>query len=170
MNLTAIGMKRIVSVLAWLFFLLLAATSAEAQPGPIGLWLTKGRDAVIAIAPCGGGLCGRMVGVFLDHPSDRMPMDYRGVSQCGLPLITEARQVEPNLWKGHIVDPRNGIVYGAELHLDRSGDLALRGFLGIPLLGQTQTWTRYTGRVPADCRIATSSTVAQEGAGLPKHP
>ena len=26
-------------------------------------------------------------------------------------------------------------------------------FLGIPLLGQTQTWTRYAAAVPSDCRI-----------------
>ena len=60
---------------------------------------------------------------------------------------------EPNLWKGHIIDPRNGSVYGVELQLDPHGNLALRGFLGIPLLGHTQTWTRYTGSVPDDCRM-----------------
>jgi hypothetical protein len=80
-------------------------------------------------------------------------------------LFTDVRQVGSNLWKGHITDPRNGSVYGVELHLDHNGNLALRGFLGIPLLGRTQIWTRYRGRVPDDCRITGPGTVtATEGA------
>src|SRR5580704_11368342 len=105
-----------------------------AAPGLGGLWLTQGHDGVIAISPCHAGmLCGRIVGVFLDRLNDPMPVDYRGVSQCNLSLISDARQVQPNLWKGHIMDPRNGSVYGVELHLDARGNLALRGYLGIPL-------------------------------------
>lgn len=125
-----------------------------AAPNVTGLWLTQDHDGVIEIWNCAGGtVCARIVGVFLDRPDDPMPVDYRGVSQCDLKLISDARQVKPSLWKGHIMDPRNGSVWGVELRLDPSGNLALRGFLGIPLLGQTQTWTRYTAAVPSDCRI-----------------
>lgn len=140
-----------------LAFLLLLPVGARSAPALTGLWLTQDHDGVIAIANCGGDLCAHIVGLFLDSPSDAMPVDYRGVAQCGLTLIGDARQIQPNLWKGHIADPRNGSVYGVELHLDARGNLALRGFLGIPLLGHTQTWTRYTGKVPADCRITPSN-------------
>lgn len=133
--------------------LVMAACSAKAAP-ITGLWLTQDHDGVIAVTPCDGGLCARIDGLFLDHPTDPTPRDYRGLSQCHLPLVTDAKPVKPNLWKGHILDPRNGSMYGVELHLTPKGDLALRGYLGIPLLGHTETWTRYTGRVPADCRIA----------------
>jgi len=132
---------------------LLFSLSAEAEPAPTGLWLTQDHDGVIGISICGNRLCARIVGVFLDHPADPMPVDYRGVSQCDLPLITDASQVQTGLWKGHITDPRNGHVWGVELHLDSHGDLALRGFFGLPLLGHTQTWTRYRGKPPANCRI-----------------
>ena len=67
--------------------------------------------------------------------------------------LGDAVQVGPNLWKGHIVDPRNGSVYRMEMYLKPDGALALRGYLGIPLLGQTQTWTRYTGPIARDCRL-----------------
>lgn len=130
------------------------ASAAPAHPADVtGMWLTQDRDGVIAISTCGTMVCARIVGVFLDRPNDPMPVDHRGISQCNLPLISDARQIQPGLWKGHITDPRNGTVWGVELHLDPGGNLALRGFLGIPLLGRTQTWTRYTGRPPADCRI-----------------
>jgi uncharacterized protein (DUF2147 family) len=142
---------------------LLSAPSRAATP-LAGLWLTGDRGGVIAISPCDGGLCARIVGVFLDRADDPMPLDYRGMSQCDLPLITDARQIGANLWKGHILDPRNGTMYGVELHLDPKGNLAVRGFLGIPLLGETQTWTRYTGAVPADCRIAPNPNLADRPA------
>jgi uncharacterized protein (DUF2147 family) len=148
-------------------FLLLSLQHARAAPDLTGLWLTQDRDGVIAISPCGVDLCGRIVGVFLDRPSDSMPIDHRGVSQCGLPLITDARQIRPNLWKGHITDPRNGDVWGVELHLDPRGNLALRGFFGLPLLGRTQTWTRYQGTPPADCRIGPPSTEVGQSRALP---
>ncbi len=133
--------------------LLLPPVSAFAEPSPDGLWLTADGDGIIGIEPCDGKLCARIDGFMLDHPDDRSPVDYRGVSQCHLPLITDAEQVEPNLWKGHITNPRNGSVYQVEFHVETDGTLALRGYIGIPLLGQTQTWTRYDGKVPEDCRV-----------------
>jgi uncharacterized protein (DUF2147 family) len=133
--------------------LLLSARAACAAPPPAGLWLTADRDGVIAVTPCGDDLCARIEGVILDHPTDPTPVDHRGVSQCHLPLVTDARPVGPNLWKGHILDPRNGSLYGVELSLEPDGSLSVRGFLGFPLLGQTQTWTRYPGKVPKDCRL-----------------
>jgi uncharacterized protein (DUF2147 family) len=136
-----------------LLLLLLSVQTATAAPAPVGLWLTQNHEGVIAVSPCGGNLCARIVGVVLDHPDDKMPVDHRGATQCNLPLITDARQVQSNLWKGHITDPRSGDHYGVELNLVRNGTLALRGYLGIPLLGRTQIWTRYTGRVPSDCRL-----------------
>jgi uncharacterized protein (DUF2147 family) len=134
------------------------AGSAQAGPAVRGLWLTQGRGGVIAIAPCGELVCARIVGVFLDHPNDPMPVDYRGVSQCGLPLITDAREVRAGLWKGHILDARNGAIFGVELWLRDAEHLALRGFVGISLLGRTEDWTRYTGSVPADCRMTAAKS------------
>jgi uncharacterized protein (DUF2147 family) len=132
--------------------------------------LTQGRDGVIAISNCGAALCARIVGVFLDRPDEPMPVDYRGVSQCGLYLISDAKPIQPNLWKGHITDPRNGSVWGVELRLDPRGNLALRGFLGVPLLGRTQTWTRYPSTPPRDCRIPSSSTLTSLSPRLAEPP
>jgi uncharacterized protein (DUF2147 family) len=144
-----------------LVLLLLSIRSAQAAPALTGLWLTQDRNGVIAVSRCGDLLCARIVGVVLDHPDDKMPLDYRGVSQCDLPLITDARQIRPNLWKGHLTDPRNGSEYGAEIHLDPHGNLALRGFLGFTLLGRTQIWTRYPDTPPADCRLQAAAEPVQ---------
>jgi uncharacterized protein (DUF2147 family) len=141
----------------------LSAVPAKAA-GITGLWLAQDHDGIIKVSDCDGGLCAEIAGVILDHPNDPTPVDYRGVSQCHLTLISDARPIRPNLWKGHILDPRNGSIFGVELHLDPRGNLALRGFLGIPLLGETQTWTRFDGEVPADCRMSAASQGASQGA------
>jgi uncharacterized protein (DUF2147 family) len=129
------------------------ADPAQTGSSPIGVWLTQDHGGVIAITPCQDRLCAHIVGVVLDRPTDPVPVDYRGISQCGLALISDARLVRPGLWKGHILDPRNGDVFAVELKLDVQGRLALRGYLGVPLLGRTETWTRYRGAVPSDCRM-----------------
>jgi uncharacterized protein (DUF2147 family) len=149
-------------------FLLLPVSLSAAPQSLIGLWLTQDRDGIIAVSSCDGGLCAEIAGLILDHPDDPTPVDYRGVSQCHLPLITDAKQVQPNLWKGHITNPRNGGIYGVELRLDPHGNLALRGFLGVPLLGRTQTWTRYAGAVPDDCRLHAGSPELTQSRTLPK--
>jgi uncharacterized protein (DUF2147 family) len=44
---------------------------------------------------------------------------------------------------GDILDPETGFVYRCKLALNSDGDrLLVRGYLGISLLGRTQTWTR----------------------------
>jgi uncharacterized protein (DUF2147 family) len=132
----------------------LTASAAEKTADPAGLWLTKDRGGVIAVARCGEHLCARIVGVVLDKPGDPMPVDHQGQSQCGLMLINDAARISPNLWRGHIRDPRNGSVWSVEFWLNPDGTFALRGFLGFSRLGRTETWTPYRGSVPADCRLS----------------
>jgi len=41
------------------------------------------------------------------------------------------------------LDPDNGEIYRATIQLiDQGNKLELRAYIGIPLLGRTQTWTR----------------------------
>jgi uncharacterized protein (DUF2147 family) len=158
-------------VLAFVILLITAVPAHAAGPAYgaslVGLWLTQEHDGVMQVSTCDGGLCVEIAGVILDRPSDPTPVDYRGVSQCHLRLVSDAKPVGPNLWKGHIRDPRNGSLFGVEIHLDPRGNLALRGFLGLPMFGETQTWTRYPGNVPSDCRMSTSMA---EAATLPPMP
>ncbi len=144
------GLPRI--MLAVTLALLTLSTAKAASPLD-GLWLTRDHDGVMQVSSCGNALCVEIVGMIMDHRSDPAPLDYRGEPQCHLRLVDDARPAGPNLWRGHILDPRNGSTYGVELLREPSGNLALRGYLGFSLFGQTQTWTRYPGTVPADCRL-----------------
>jgi uncharacterized protein (DUF2147 family) len=149
--------------LAGLICLGLAASApARAAPDPVtpdpgsaiyGDWLTADRSGVIRLEPCGGALCGRIVGM-AEWPTDgTVPRDVHGMPQCHLMILRDARREEMNLWSGSITNPDDGNSYGAELWLDDQGRLHLRGYLAIPLLGSTQIWTRYRGKVMPDCHL-----------------
>ncbi len=131
------------------------ASSASAAPtdSPVGTWLTANSHGVIAIAQCGEALCGRIVGI--DRaPTDPMPTDVDGRPQCGLTIITNEKPAADGTWLGQITDPRDGDTYQAKLWLDDSGNLHLRGYIGIPLLGSTQIWRKFTGHLTAECGVA----------------
>lgn len=132
-----------------------ASGAGPADPGtPVGSWLTEDRDAVIAIEPCRAALCGSIVGMRL-QPQEPIPTDYQGRSQCGLRIIHDALPSGGGTWSARIVDPRDGTAYRARIHLDRENRLHLRGYIGIPLLGRTQVWTRFEPALPASCRLPT---------------
>lgn len=127
---------------------LLAAPAASAQQS--GNWRTQDRSSVIAMAPCAEGWCGRIVGVTLDHPTDPPPVDNHGRLQCGQTIIRMRRRTPDGRWHGSILDPRTGGLWSAQVWL-ANGTLHLRGFIGLPLFGATQSWTRYAGPLPNDC-------------------
>ena len=83
-----------------------------------------------------------------------MPTDYQNRSQCGLTIITNERPTGDGKWLGEVTDPRDGRTYQAEIWVDDEGQLNLRGFIGIPLFGRTEIWHRFTGRLGADCTVA----------------
>ena len=143
-------------LLATILLLLTRTAFAESGPPILGLWRTQDKGGVIAVTKCGDRVCAHIAGVVLDNAADPMPVDSRGVSQCGLQLINDATETKPNLWTGHILDPRNGSVFGVELWLQPDGKLALRGYIGVTLLGRTESWTRYAGVVPPDCRLTST--------------
>ncbi len=146
---------------AALFAIALAAGSAHAAapkraPPPadvLGTWTTQDGNGVIAIERCGDALCGRIVGI-RRAPGAPIPKDVHGASQCGLTIITNQRATADGEWRGQIIDPRDGTTYGAKLWRDRRGNLRVRGYLGLPLFGQTQTWRRFDGTIAPGCRPA----------------
>jgi uncharacterized protein (DUF2147 family) len=117
------------------------------------MWLTENGRGVIEITPCGDALCGRIVGIDRAE-AEPMPTDVDGRPQCGLIIITNEKPDADGTWLGQITDPRDGHSYQARLSVDASGNLRLRAFVGVPLLGSTQVWRPFTGHLTADCRLA----------------
>ena len=134
--------------------LIMSSASAMRTAGQplLGNWSTANRHGVVEISQCGAALCGRIVGIDR-KPGEPIPTDVHGRSQCGLTIITNERPEADGTWLGEVSDPRDGGTYQAKLWLDKAGNLRLRGFIGIPMLGATQTWHPFTGHLTADCGL-----------------
>ena len=133
---------------------LLSAPAAKADiDTPIGSWMRADGKTVFVIEACNTGLCGRIAGMSFDHPTDPQPLNWQGQPMCNETIISVSPEYGMrNRWHGSIVNPKNGNVWQAMLTLV-NGTLQLRGYFGVPLFGQTETWTPYTGQIGPDCHL-----------------
>jgi uncharacterized protein (DUF2147 family) len=134
----------------------IAASSAAARrPAavPVGLWYAEGGAAQIELRDCGDALCGRVVELrspFDEHGCalrDRYNPDdsLRQRPVIGLEILRGLRPSPDaeGVWSnGTIYDPGSGSTYRASLTVASENRLALRGYVGIPLLGRDTTWFR----------------------------
>ncbi len=92
------------------------------------------------------------------QPSDPVPRDWAGTSQCDLTIIRAAAERDSDghlLWRGTIVNPRDGAAYHAQLRVGADHQLYLRGYVALPIFGLTQRWASYNGPdAAADCRLS----------------
>ncbi len=124
------------------------------KPGPIGYWVLEQNQGVVQIYSCGWQtLCGALVGIEVDHPADPIPMTWDRRSQCRFVLIADLKP-RGDAWVGSITDPKNGHSYDVRVSMASPGVLKVRGYLLFAAFGQTQTWTRFPGIPPADCRMS----------------
>lgn len=109
-----------------------------------GYWLTENGKGIVRFAPCGDKTCGDMV--WIADPYDetgRPKRDAQNREMCGLRLVGELEQAGTGKWEsGWIYNPRSGETFSAEVRTVSQDQLRVRGYLGVRLLGQTQTWTR----------------------------
>jgi Uncharacterized protein conserved in bacteria (DUF2147) len=69
--------------------------------------------------------------------------EQKNAPALGLTIIKGMHRNGLMYENGTILDPRNGLVYGAKMQVSPDGQrLTLRGYLGIELFGQNQVWKR----------------------------
>ena len=136
--------------------LLLAAASATvfAQASPAGTWKTiddetKQEKSIVRITDNGGVLTGKIEK--LTDPAkqeatcDKCSDARKDQKIIGMTIIEGVKKAAgEEYWDGgSILDPNNGTVYKVRLTpADGGKKLDVRGYIGAPLLGRTQTWIR----------------------------
>jgi uncharacterized protein (DUF2147 family) len=128
------------------------ASAAEAN-SPVGTWKTIDDEnghakSIVQISEEGGQLTGKVVRVL---ESDRGPHplctactgDRKDKPVEGMTIMWGVHK-NGNVWDGgKILDPKNGKTYSVKLTLvDGGTKLDVHGYLGIALLGRSQTWLR----------------------------
>jgi uncharacterized protein (DUF2147 family) len=136
--------------------LLVLTGSAFAQASPAGLWKTiddnsKKERSLIRISESGGVFSGKIekqldANAKPDAVCDQCTDDRKNQPILGLTLIRNVKQNadDKGLWDGgDVVDPDNGKIYKVRLKpIDDGKKLEVRGYIGMPMLGRTQTWIR----------------------------
>jgi len=132
----------------------LFAVLAQAQATPVGLWKTiddetKQEKSFVRIVDGGGVLAGKVEKVLdptkQDEKCDKCTDARKDQPKLGMTIIEGVKKHadEPYWDGGTILDPNNGKVYKVRMKLDDGGRrLEVRGYIGMPLLGRTQTWVR----------------------------
>ena len=146
-------MTRRISFALLLFLLATPIAWAWDPQAVFGAWWTPDHSGVVDITPCPAGLCGTVIGVTALRPNGTARLDAEGRSRCHLQIIPGGSLASDGLWDSHITDPDDDKTYTIQLRVDESGRLRMRGYIGIPLLGQTVYWTRFKGHVTPECHI-----------------
>ncbi|MCO5400127.1 DUF2147 domain-containing protein [Ralstonia soli] len=131
----------------------LAAGSAFAQATPAGTWKTiddnTGKQkGEVKIVDNGGTFTGKVSKILVPGDENKTCTkctdDRKDQPIQGLTILTGLKANGNNNWDGgQILDPENGKVYSAKMSLSEDGQkLNVRGFIGISLIGRTQTWIR----------------------------
>jgi uncharacterized protein (DUF2147 family) len=122
------------------------STAAYAAPASIkGNWVTKEKDAIISIAPCGAALCGTIAKYLKTPPkgNDQRDENNPDASKRSRKLLGSNVLINfvpaGDQYKGTIYDARNGKSYRSVVYKGTSGNLVVKGCLG-PFC-QSQTWT-----------------------------
>ena len=96
-----------------------------------------------------GEYIGTVVAVFSPPAPDAHPLcdlcqgDLKDKPVVGMIILRGVRRSGDGYSTGQILDPDEGQVYKCRITLlDDGRKLVVRGFIGIPLLGRSQTWAR----------------------------
>ena len=133
---------------------LLSIAPAFAADTPVGLWKniddeTGKPKALIRITENEGAFQGQIEKLYREPNEDQNPKcdkcDGARKDQpiIGMVILSGLKKDGEEFNGGEILDPKNGKVYKAKMHLTDAGKkLNVRGYIGMPMLGRSQVWVR----------------------------
>ncbi len=130
--------------------IMLFCALSYAQDSVEGVWQAiDDRDnepsSHIRIEVKNGELTGTVVKLF-DVEPDILCTNCKGAKKdqpvIGMEIIYDMSEDDGTWEGGRVMDPEDGKVYKCKLYLEDNDTMKLRGYIGIPALGRTQTWYR----------------------------
>jgi uncharacterized protein (DUF2147 family) len=129
---------------------------ADDPDAVLGYWATK--DSILQVARDGDSLSMRVVALenpfYLDDEPHGPPgaprVDVNNPDPAlrerpilGLELLSDYEFAKKR-WRGRIYDPQSGNVYSSTMWVE-DGELNMRGYIGVALLGRTQAFAPVAG-------------------------
>jgi uncharacterized protein (DUF2147 family) len=127
---------------------------ADAQTTPVGLWKTiddetKAEKSLVRVTESGGVVSGKIEKLLdptkQDAKCDKCTDARKDQPVTGLTIISGVKANDDKTqWDGgEILDPNNGKTYKVRMKpVDGGKKLEVRGYIGLPMAGRTQTWIR----------------------------
>ncbi|MBN3758983.1 DUF2147 domain-containing protein [Paraburkholderia sp. Tr-20389] len=131
-----------------------AATAFAQADTPVGTWQTiddhtgQPKALVQITQDANGSLNGKVVkGLGPNDQPDRRCTACTDTRKdqpiLGMTIISDMKKDGDNWDGGQILDPENGKLYKCKMHVEDGGQkLVVRGYIGVSLLGRSQTWVR----------------------------
>lgn len=143
---------RFLGPFALLFIALVSFAPKADSDAVVGTWLNGTKKGHVQIYKQGNTYRGKLI--FLTEPNDpatgkpktdikNADASKRNRPLINLPLMYNFKFDGGNVWTdGKIYNPEDGKEYNCKMTLKDPNTLDVRGYVGISLLGKTQTWIR----------------------------
>lgn len=134
------------------FFFISFTVQQDNPDAIIGSWKNGEGTGIIQIYKNGDKYQGKII--WLKEPNDpetgKPKLDKNHPDEAnhkrpvmGLTNMWGFRYTDKNEWTGgKIYDPKNGKTYSCKVAMENNNTLKVRGYIGVSLIGRTDTWTR----------------------------
>lgn len=145
-------LNRLLLPFCLLFVVLAAFAPAKNPDAVVGTWLNGTKKGHVQIYKQGNQYYGKLI--WLKEPNDpetgKPKTDNKNTNASlrsrpilGLNLMSGLKYDGDNVWAdGKIYNPEDGKEYNCKMTLKDNNTLDVRGYVGISLIGKTQTWVR----------------------------
>lgn len=133
-----------------LFCWMLSLTAQVKEDAILGRWLSESGKAKIEIFKSNGKFYGKIVWLKNPNNENGQPKvdknnpdpEERKHRILGLLLVRSLEFDGSGEWhNGTIYDPENGKSYKCKITKTESGDLNIRGYIGVSMIGRSTVWT-----------------------------
>jgi len=134
---------------AFLFLFLISLTNVSYSQNKaediLGNYMVPSKDGAIQIYENNGKYYGKII---LNKDPNKLDVNNPDKEKqkrktLGLNILNDFTFDGDDCWKdGTIYDPKNGKTYSCKITRNANGDLNIRGFIGVSLLGRTETFTK----------------------------
>lgn len=139
-------MKKSIALFSFAFIFLL--NSSLLAQSPVGIWKTIDDEtgepkSHVQIYEKDGKIFGKVIKLLPKATTDvciDCPGDLNGKSLLEMDILWDLKPYKDYWSYGQIIDPANGKVYKLSVWKEDDKTIKLRGYIGISLIGRTQTW------------------------------